>query len=401
MGHVEEAGDAADEVLLEGGLLGVGESDEPHQLDESLLLLGREPLVDEARELVERGRGVRLGLGEADQLLGVGQGEAERPLERGADDGPFLVPDLGVGAHHFDEERRGREPETMVRVARGYRGITGDMFLEEPLERVEHGESVSPPAGFVQTVDVGSWLGRDPLEVAIWDTPRMKTIGLLGGMSWESTVPYYTTLNRLVAERLGGLHSAKILLSSVDFAPLEALMRAGDWDEIGRLLAHEAVVLEEAGAGVLLLCTNTMHKVAETLESAVRIPLLHIADVTGAAVRGAGLERVGLLGTRFTMAEDFYAARLARLGIDVLTPPADERALVDRVIFQELCRGQLLDSSRAAYVQVMRDLVTRGADGIVLACTEIGLLLGDAPFPVPLFDTAVLHARAAADLALA
>lgn len=229
----------------------------------------------------------------------------------------------------------------------------------------------------------------------------MKTIGLLGGMSWESTVPYYTTLNRLVSERLGGLHSAKVLLSSVDFAPLEALMREGDWEEIGRLLAHEAVVLEEAGAGVLVLCTNTMHKVAETLEAAVRIPLLHIADVTGAAVCAAGLGRVGLLGTRFTMEEDFYAARLARLGIDVLTPPADARALVDRVIFQELCRGQLLASSRSAYTEVMQDLVARGAEGIVLACTEIGLLLGDAPFPVPLFDTAVLHARAAADVALA
>ena len=220
-------------------------------------------------------------------------------------------------------------------------------------------------------------------------------------MSWESTVPYYTTLNRLVSERLGGLHSAKILLSSVDFAPLEALMRAGDWEEIGRLLAHEAIVLEEAGAGVLVLCTNTMHKVAETLEAAVRIPLLHIADVTGTAVRAAGLTRVGLLGTRFTMEEDFYAARLARLGIDVLTPPADARALVDRVIFQELCRGQLLATSRNAYTEVMQDLVARGAEGIVLACTEIGLLLGDAPFPVPLFDTAALHARAAGDVALA
>lgn len=229
----------------------------------------------------------------------------------------------------------------------------------------------------------------------------MKTIGLLGGMSWESTVPYYTTLNRRVAGRLGGLHSAKVLLSSVDFAPLEALMREGAWEEIGRRLAREAAVLEEAGAGLLLLCTNTMHKVAPALESAVRIPLLHIADVTGAAVRGAGLERVGLLGTRFTMEEEFYTARLARLGIDVLTPPADARALVDRVIFQELCRGQLLESSRAAYLQVMDDLVARGARGIVLACTEIGLLLGDAPFPVPLFDTAALHAEAAADLALA
>ena len=145
----------------------------------------------------------------------------------------------------------------------------------------------------------------------------MKTIGLLGGMSWESTVPYYVTLNRLVAERLGGLHSAKVLLSSVDFAPLEALMRAGDWEEIGRRLAREAVLLEQAGAEVLVLCTNTMHKVAETMEAAVRVPLLHIADVTGAAVRSAGLARVGLLGTRFTMEEDFYSARLARLGIDV------------------------------------------------------------------------------------
>jgi len=229
----------------------------------------------------------------------------------------------------------------------------------------------------------------------------MKTIGLLGGMSWESTVPYYVTLNRLAAERLGGLHSARVLLSSVDFAPLEALMRAGDWDEIGKVLAREAVLLEAAGAGLLVLCTNTMHKVAETLEAAVGIPLLHIAGVTGTAVRAVGLRRVGLLGTRFTMEEDFYAARLARLGIEVLTPPADARALVDRVIFQELCRGQLLASSRSAYAEVMQGLVARGAEGIVLACTEIGLLLGDAPFPVPLFDTAEIHARAAADAALA
>lgn len=227
----------------------------------------------------------------------------------------------------------------------------------------------------------------------------MKTIGLLGGMSWESTVPYYVTLNRLVAQRLGGLHSAKVLLSSVDFAPLEALMRAGDWDEIGKTLAREARLLEEAGAGVLVLCTNTMHKVAETLEAAVGIPLLHIADAAGTAVRAAGLTRVGLLGTRFTMEQDFYAARLARLGIEVLTPPADARAFVDRVIFEELCRGQLLASSRRAYVEVMQGLVARGAEGIVLACTEIGLRTGDAPFPVPL--TAEIHARAAADAALA
>ncbi|HPA50981.1 MAG TPA: aspartate/glutamate racemase family protein [Thermoanaerobaculia bacterium] len=229
----------------------------------------------------------------------------------------------------------------------------------------------------------------------------MKTIGLLGGMSWESTVPYYVTLNRVVAERLGGLHSARVLLSSVDFAPLEALMRARDWDEIGKTLAREAVRLEEAGARVLVLCTNTMHKVAETLEAAVGIPLVHITDVTGTAVRAAGLRRVGLLGTRFTMEEDFYAARLARLGIEVLTPPADARAFVDRVIFEELCRGQFLASSRSGYAEVMQDLVSRGAEGIVLACTEIGLLLGDAPFPVPLFDTAEIHARAAADAALA
>ena len=228
----------------------------------------------------------------------------------------------------------------------------------------------------------------------------MKTIGLLGGMSWESTVPYYTTLNRLVAQRLGGLHSAQLLLASVDFAPLEALMRVGAWDEIGRILAREAAVLESAGADVLVLCTNTMHKVAGAIEDAIHVPLIHIADVAGTAVRAAGLARVGLLGTRFTMEEDFYASRLARLGVEVLTPSADERELVDRVIFEELCRGTFLDASRSAYEHVMHALVARGADGIVLACTEIGLLLGDKPFAVPLFDTADLHARAAADFAL-
>jgi aspartate racemase len=228
----------------------------------------------------------------------------------------------------------------------------------------------------------------------------MKTIGLIGGMSWESTVPYYRTINRVVGERLGGLHSAKIALYSVDFNDIEVLQREGRWDEAGEVLAAAARAVRSAGADVIVLCTNTMHKVAARIEAAVDVPLLHIADATAARVKSAGLTRVGLLGTKFTMEEDFYRGRLEQLhGLTVLTP-VDQRDTVHRVIYGELCLGNVLDDSRRAFRQVVRDLAARDAQGVILGCTEIGLLLGPEDASVPLFDTAAIHAEAAALWAL-
>jgi aspartate racemase len=225
----------------------------------------------------------------------------------------------------------------------------------------------------------------------------MKTIGLIGGMSWESTVPYYQTINRVVGQRLGGLHSAKVVLVSVDFGEIEQLQHEGRWTRSGEILADAARAVELAGADFLVLCTNTMHKVAPQIEAAVDIPLLHIADATAGRVTQAGLTCVGLLGTRFTMEEDFYRGRLERRhGLSVLTPPAAERELVHRVIYGELCLGSALDGSRAAFQQVVSGLVARGAEGVILGCTEIGLLLKPGDAPVPLFDTASIHAEAAA-----
>ncbi len=230
----------------------------------------------------------------------------------------------------------------------------------------------------------------------------MRTIGLLGGMSWESTIPYYREINRFVAERLGGFHSARIAMWSVDFHRLEALASAGDWEEIGRILADRARRLEHAGADFIVLCTNTMHKVAPQIESAVDVPLLHIADAIGEAARESGIRTVGLLGTRFTMTEPFYRERLAmRHGLEVLVPSGEQREVVDRVIFHELVRGELLESSREAYVEIIEDLVARGAEGVILGCTEIGMLVSRDDATVPLFDSAMIHARRAAELALA
>ena len=229
----------------------------------------------------------------------------------------------------------------------------------------------------------------------------MKTIGLIGGMSWESTVPYYQVINRVVGERLGSLHSAKIALYSVDFHEIEQLQHAARWAESGAILADAARAVRRAGADFLVLCTNTMHKVAPQIEAAVDIPLLHIADATAARVTAAGMRTVGLLGTRFTMEQDFYRGRLEeRHGLEVLTPPAEDRDLVHRVIYGELCLGQVLDGSRAAFRDVVAGLVTRGAQGVILGCTEIGLLLRPEDAPVPLFDTATIHAEAAALQAL-
>lgn len=230
----------------------------------------------------------------------------------------------------------------------------------------------------------------------------MKTIGLIGGMSWESTLEYYRLLNEGVKSRLGGYHSARCLLYSVDFAEIEALQRAEEWGRMAEMLADAARRLEGGGADFLLLCTNTMHRVADEIQAAVHIPLLHIADAAGQAIRAAGLQHVGLLGTRFTMEQDFYAGRLKRqFGLQVSIPASEERELVHRVIFDELCLGKIEAASRERYRQIMAELAGNGAQGIILGCTEIGLLVSAADSGVPLFDTTRLHAEAALKEALA
>jgi len=230
----------------------------------------------------------------------------------------------------------------------------------------------------------------------------VKTIGLIGGMSWESTVPYYQDINRAIGARLGGLHSAKIVLYSVEFQEIERLQHAGRWEEAGVILAEAARAVRRAGADVIVLCTNTMHKVAPQIEAAVDVPLLHIVDATAARVKAAGVARIGLLGTRFTMEESFYRGRLeSQHGLEVLVPPEDERTLVHRVIYEELCLGQVREDSRRAYQHIVAGLVARGAEGVILGCTEIGLLLRPEDAPVPLFDTGRIHAEAAVEFALA
>ena len=230
----------------------------------------------------------------------------------------------------------------------------------------------------------------------------MRTIGLIGGMSWESSAEYYRLINEGVKARLGGLHSARSVLLTVDFAEVEAMQQVGRWDEAGLLLAEAARSLERAGADCLVLCTNTMHKVADAITGAVRIPFIHIADATAAAIRAGGLQRVGLLGTRFTMEEAFYTGRLvARHDLEVLVPEADDRAVVNQVIYEELCLGAVRAESRAQYRAIMARLAARGAEGIILGCTEITLLVSAEDSAVPLFDTTRLHALAAVDFALA
>jgi aspartate racemase len=229
----------------------------------------------------------------------------------------------------------------------------------------------------------------------------MKTLGLIGGMSWESTVLYYQHINQTVKARLGDLHSAKLLLYSVDFAEIEALQASGQWQAAGQLLAGIAQKLELAGADALVLCTNTMHKVADAITGAVNIPLLHIADPTAQAIKAAGLTRVGLLGTRFTMEQDFYRSRLEQShGLTVLTPPQADRDLVHQIIYQELCLGQVKDTSRRIYLRVISDLQAQGAQAIILGCTEITLLVQAQHSALPLFDTTTLHARSAAQWAM-
>lgn len=229
----------------------------------------------------------------------------------------------------------------------------------------------------------------------------MKTIGLIGGMSWESTLPYYRQINETIKARLGGLHSAKLILHSVDFHEIEQFQRSGNWDAAGAALAKVALSLETAGAAFLVLCTNTMHKVAPSIEAAVSIPLFHIADPTAAEIKSAGHTTIGLIGTRFTMEQDFYRARLSeRHGLNVLVPGPEDREIVHRIIYEELCLGVVRPESRREYQRVIRSLAARGAQAVILGCTEISLLVGPQDSDVPLFDTTAIHARAAAEEAL-
>ena len=229
----------------------------------------------------------------------------------------------------------------------------------------------------------------------------MKTIGLIGGMSWESSAHYYQRINEEIKQRLGGLHSAQIVLYSVDFHDIERLQHAGKWDEAGACLAQAARSLEAAGADFLVLCTNTMHKVLPAIEAAVKIPFLHIADPTANAVKSADIRRIGLLGTRFTMEQDFYRGRLEALhGLQVLIPDDADRQVVHDVIYNELCLGIVRDESRQAYREVIDRLVTRGAQGIILGCTEIAMLVSPTDSPVPVFDTTAIHASSAVEFSL-
>ncbi len=228
----------------------------------------------------------------------------------------------------------------------------------------------------------------------------MRTIGLIGGLSWESTAIYYQIINQRVRERLGGSHSANSLIWSVDYTTVEDLIFAGRWDEVGDLLAGAGARLEAMGAELLLICSNTFSRVNDEVARAATVPVLHIADAVGADVRARGMRTVGLLGTRFTMEEPFYRDRLAEHGFEVVVPGRDERELVHRVIFEELVRGVLLPSSREAYVRAIDGLAARGAEAVILGCTEIELLITDEDTAIPLLPSARLHAEAAAELAL-
>lgn len=228
----------------------------------------------------------------------------------------------------------------------------------------------------------------------------MKRIGLLGGMSWESSIEYERIINEVVRARLGGVHSADLIIRSYDFATVEALQEAGDWAAAGRLLAGDALALEAAGAEIIVLCTNTMHNVADDIKSVLTVPFLHIADATHAAVAQAGIETVALLGTRYTMEQPFYRGRLEELGLKVLVPDESDRTIIHDVIFSELVRGVINPDSKAAYLSAVGRLVDRGAQGVIAGCTEIELLIAERDVSVPYFPTALIHAQAAADAAL-
>ncbi len=229
----------------------------------------------------------------------------------------------------------------------------------------------------------------------------MKTIGVIGGMSWESSAEYYRLLNRTAKARLGGHHNARSLMLTVEFDTIEALQRAGDWQALGEQMADAAVRLERGGADIVLLATNTMHRVHAAIEAVISVPFLHIADPTGEALRAAGVGRVGLLGTRYTMEQDFYVGRLReRHGIETVVPNADDRNDVHRIIYDELCHGVCDDASRRIYRRVIEDLAARGAEAVILGCTEITLLIGAQDSALPVFDTTALHAQAAVDWAI-
>lgn len=229
----------------------------------------------------------------------------------------------------------------------------------------------------------------------------MKTIGLIGGMSWESSIEYYRIINEAARDQLGGLHSAKSLMITVDFAEIEKLQHEDRWEEAAAILIRCAQDLEKGGADFIVLCTNTMHKLADQIAENIHIPFLHIADATAEKVRGAGIQRIGLLGTRFTMEHDFYKGRLIeKYGLDVLVPAVEDREIIHRVIYDELVQGKIVDASRAEYRRIMQSLIEAGAQGIILGCTEIELLVSQADSPVPLFPTTSIHAMAAVEYAL-
>lgn len=230
--------------------------------------------------------------------------------------------------------------------------------------------------------------------------PQQRVIGLMGGMSWESSAEYYRIINQAMRDRLGGMRSARCLMWSFDFGEVEALQQAGQWEDAAALLADAARRLEHGGADFFLICTNTMHRVSDQVQAAVRIPLLHIADATAERVKAHGIKRVGLLGTAFTMEQHFYRDRLASHGLTVLVPSATDRAEVHRIIYDELCQGHVRDSSRQIFRDIITRLVTDGAEGVVLGCTEIELLVGPADSPVPVFATTRLHVEAAVEASL-
>ena len=230
---------------------------------------------------------------------------------------------------------------------------------------------------------------------------KQRTLGIIGGMSWESTESYYRLINEGIKAKLGNLHSADLLIHSVDFAPIGELQAQGAWDEMGAILAHSGKRLQAAGAQGLLIATNTMHKVIDDVQAATNLPIIHIADATAKAIQAQGLTKIALLGTQFTMTQDFYKQRLIDVGLQVLIPENDARAEVHRIIYDELCQGQFLDSSRQYYSQVIKDLANEGAEGVILGCTEIGLLIiQQADSPIAVFDTTAIHAAAAVEFLL-
>ena len=229
---------------------------------------------------------------------------------------------------------------------------------------------------------------------------KQRTLGIIGGMSWESTQSYYRLINEGIKAKLGNLHSADLLIHSVDFAPIGELQAQGKWEELGAIMVNSGKRLQAAGAQGLLIATNTMHKVAEQVQAATNLPLIHIADTTADAIKQQGLTKIALLGTQFTMTEDFYKQRLMDAGVQVLIPNTDARAEVHRIIYNELCQGQLLASSRQYYTQVINELAAQGAEGVILGCTEIGLLISRADSPIPVFDTTAIHAAAAVQFLL-